>query len=236
MTFDIRRAIQLIADAGSYFEIGTHWGTDQVVGFIRMDGYPCGFIASDSSHENGGALTADGCSKLTRHQDLCDLFHLPIVNFCDNPGFAVGVEHELRSTIRKGAEWMIAFAQVSVPVFTVLMRRSFGVAGNNYATPLSRTSMRIAWPSADVGGIPPEGGIEAAYKRQLAEAEDPDALRAEIMSRIEAARGPQKPASRFQIQEIIDPRDTRIHICNWVKLAYRLVGTNPKPRPLLFRP
>ena len=236
MTFDIRRAIQLIADAGSYFEIGTHWGTDQVVGFIRMDGYPCGFIASDSRHENGGALTADGCSKLTRHQDLCDLFHLPIVNFCDNPGFAVGVEHELRSTIRKGAEWMIAFAQVSVPVFTVLMRRSFGVAGNNYATPLSRTSMRIAWPSADVGGIPPEGGIEAAYKRQLAEAEDPDALRAEIMSRIEAARGPQKPASRFQIQEIIDPRDTRIHICNWVKLAYRLVGTNPKPRPLLFRP
>ena len=168
-TFDVRRAIRLMADKDSFFEIGPLWGTDQVTGFVRMAGHPMGVIASDSRHVNGGALTADGCDKLRRHHDLCDLFHLPILNLVDNPGFAVGIEHEIAGTIRKGGEWMVAFAQVAVPIFTVLMRRSFGVAGNNYATPRSAASVRVAWPAADVGGIPPEGGIEAAYKRQLAE-------------------------------------------------------------------
>jgi hypothetical protein len=163
-----------------------------------------GVIASDSQHANGGSLTADGCIKLKRHLDLCDLFHLPVLNLIDNPGFAVGLEHELAGTIRRGGEWMVAFAQVGIPIFSVLMRRSFGVAGNNYATPRSQPSMRVAWPAADVGGIPPEGGIEAAYKRQLAEAEDPVALRAELNARIESARGPLGPLSRFQIEEIIE--------------------------------
>ena len=237
-TFDIRRAISLIADKGSFFEIGPLWGTDQVTGFIRMDGIPMGVVASDSRHVNGGALTADGCSKVTRHLDLCDLFHLPILNLVDNPGFAVGLEHEIAGTIRRGGEWMIAFAQVAVPIFTVIVRRSFGVAGNNFATPRSRPSMRVAWPAADVGGIPPEGGIEAAYKRQLAEAEDPKALREELMARIESARGPLGPLSKFQMEEMIDPRDTRKLVCEWAQIAYRL-ATQPArlaPRAIQFRP
>ena len=237
-TFDVRKAIRLMADTDSFFEIGPLWGTDQVTGFVRFNGHPLGVIASDSQHVNGGALTADGCDKLTRHLDLCDLFHLPILNLIDNPGFAVGVEHEIASTIRKGAEWMIAFAQVQVPIFTVLMRRSFGVAGNNYATPRSRPSVRVTWPAADVGGIPPEGGIEAAYKRQLAEAEDPVALRAELNARIESARGPVGPLNKFQIEEMIDPRDTRRYICEWVENAYKVVSQPARlvPRALQFRP
>ncbi len=106
--------------------------------------------------------------------------------------------------------------------------RSFGVAGNNYATPSSRASVRVTWQAADVGGIPPEGGIEAAYKRQLAEAEDPKALRAEIEARIESARGPLGPLSRFQIEEMVDPRDTRRLICEWVETAYQIVREPPK--------
>ena len=237
-TFDMRRAIALMADQDSFFEIGPLWGTDQITGFARFNGYPLGILASDSQHANGGALTADGCRKLTRHQDLCDLFHLPILNLVDNPGFAVGLEHEVTGTIRRGGEWMIAFAQVTVPIFTVLIRRSFGVAGNNYATPRSRPSVRVTWPAADVGGIPPEGGIEAAYKRQLAEAEDPDAFRAELMARIESARGPVGPLSKFQIEEMIDPRDTRRLICEWVETAYRIVSQPARlaPRTLQFRP
>ena len=93
-----------MADRGSFFEIGALWGTDQVVGFARFDGHPVGVIASDSRHVNGGALTADGCDKLTRHLDLCDLFHLPVLNLVDNPGFAVGLEHEIAGTIRKGGD------------------------------------------------------------------------------------------------------------------------------------
>jgi acetyl-CoA carboxylase carboxyltransferase component len=237
-TFDIRRAIALIADAESFFEIGPLWGTDQVTGFVRCNGHPLGVIASDSRHVNGGAMTADGCSKLTRHLDVCDLFHIPILNLVDNPGFAVGLAHETAATIRRGGEWMIAFAQVSVPIFTVLMRRSFGVAGNNFATPQSRPSVRVTWPAADVGGIPPEGGIEAAYKRQLAEAADPVALRAELEARIESARGPVGPLNRFQIEEMIDPRDTRRFLCEWVENAYRVVAQPARlgPRALQFRP
>ena len=203
-----------------------------------QSGYPMGVTASDSRHVNGGALTADGCDKLRRHIDLCDVFHLPLLNLIDNPGFAVGVEHEMTGTIRKGGEWMIAAAQAKVPLFTVIMRRSFGVAGNNYATPTDHASARVAWPSADVGGIPPEGGIEAAYKRQLAEAKDPKALRAEIEARIESARGPVGPLNRFQMEEMIDPRDTRKLVCEWVENAYRIVSQPARlgPRALGFRP
>jgi len=237
-TFDMRRAIRLMADKGSFFEIGSLWGTDQIVGFVRFNGYPIGVIASDSRHVNGGALTAKGCDKLKRHLDLCDLFHIPILNLVDNPGFAVGLEHEIAGTIRKGGEWMIAFAQVSVPIFTVIMRRSFGVAGNNYATPVERVSPRVVWPAADVGGIPPEGGIEAAYKRQLAEAADPVALRAEINARIESARGPIGPLNKFQMEEMIDPRETRRWVCEWVENAWRIVSQPARlaPRALGFRP
>ena len=237
-TFDMRRAIALMADRGSFFEIGSLWATDQITGFVRFGGRPLGVIASDSRHENGGALTAAGCEKLTRHLDLCDLFHIPLLNLVDNPGFAVGREHEIAATIRRGGSWMIAFAQVSVPIFTVLMRRSFGVAGNNLATPVSRACLRVAWPAADVGGIPPEGGIEAAYKRQLAEAADPAALRAEIEARIESVRGPLGPLSRFQLEEMIDPRDTRRLVCEWAEIAHR-VASEPerlRPRALGFRP
>jgi acetyl/propionyl-CoA carboxylase alpha subunit/acetyl-CoA carboxylase carboxyltransferase component len=237
-TFDVRRAIRLMADRDSFFEIGPLWGTDQVTGFVRFNGHPMGVIASDSRHVNGGALTADGCDKLRRHLDLCDSFHIPVLNLVDNPGFAVGIEHERAATIRKGGEWMVAFAQVAVPIFTVLMRRSFGVAGNNYATPRAAVSVRVVWPAADVGGIPPEGGIEAAYKRQLAEAADPAALRAEINARIESARGPVGPLNRFQMEEMIDPRDTRRLICEWVENAYRIVAQPSRlvPRSLQFRP
>ena len=150
----------------------------------------------------------------------------------------MGLEHEIAGTIRKGASWMVAWSQAQVPVFTVFMRRSFGVAGNNYATPKAGAGARVVWPAADVGGIPPEGGIEAAYKRQLAEAADPVALRAEIEARIESVRGPMGPLNRFQMEEMIDPRDTRAWICDWVENAWRVV-TQPArlgPRPLGFRP
>jgi len=96
----------------------------------------------------------------------------------------------------------------------------------------------VTWPAADVGGIPPEGGIEAAYKRQLAEAPDPSALRAEINARIESVRGPIGPLTRFEIEEMVDPRDTRRLVCEWVADAYRILRQPSRllPRALAFRP
>jgi len=96
----------------------------------------------------------------------------------------------------------------------------------------------VVWPAADAGGIPPEGGIEAAYKRQLAEAADPAALRAEINARIESARGPVGPLNRFQMEEMIDPRDTRLWVCEWAENAFRIVSQPSAltSRALQFRP
>ena len=171
-TFDIRRGIELMADKKSFFEIGTHWGTDQVTAFTRFDGHPVGVVGSDSRHINGGTLTAKGCDKLIRFIDLCDVFHIPILNLCDNPGFAVGLEHEIQGTIRKGAEWMVAWSQANIPVFTVIMRRSFGVGGNNFAAPVGAAGMaRVTWPAVDAGSLPAEGGVEAAYRADLEKAE-----------------------------------------------------------------
>ena len=148
-----------------------------------------------------------------------------MLNLVDNPGFAVGLEHEIAGTIRKGGEWMVAFAQVARADLhgadaAQLRRRRQQL---RHAA-LRQPSVRVTWPAADVGGIPPEGGIEAAYKRQLAEADDPVALRAELNARIESVRGPIGPLNRFQIEELIDPRDTRRLVCEWVADAYRLVS------------
>ena len=152
----------------------------------------------------------------------------PVLNLVDNPGFAVGLEHEIKGAIRRGGEWMVAFAQVSVPVFTVIMRRSFGVAGNNYATPNVRPSVRVTWPAADVGGIPPEGGIEAAYKRQLAEAADPVAFRDELMARIESVRGPVGPA--VEVPDRGDDRSAR-HAAAGMRVAGDGVARAVASRP-----
>ena len=244
-TFDIRRGIELMADRDSFFEIGTHWGTDQVTGFVRFDGYPVGVVGSDSRHINGGALTADGCEKLIRFMDICDVFHIPLLNLCDNPGFAVGLEHEIKSTIRKGAEWMIAWSHIKVPVFTVLMRRSFGVGGNNYTSPQSNTGLsRVTWPSAEAGSLPAEGGVEAAYKAQLNEAEEQggpearEAFKQNIMDLINAQATPMRAVSNFGIEQMIYPAETRRYICEWIGLAYNKLGqaTDLGPRPLMFRP
>jgi len=116
------------------------------------------------------------------------------------------------------------------------MRRSFGVAGNNYATPLDHASARVAWPAADVGGIPPEGGIEAAYKRDLAAASDPEKLRRELEEKFNAIRSPIRTAESFGIEEIIDPRDTRPLLVDWVHQAYEIVPTQLGPRTRTMRP
>ena len=246
-----RERIDLLFDDGSFHEIGSIAGfasydesgaivdftpANHVGGWGRIESRTAVVCADDFTSRGGHADGAIG--EKSRHLDLCDLFHLPVLNLVDNPGFAVGLEHEITGTIRWGGQWMIAFAQTTVPVFTVIMRRSFGVAGNNYATPRAEPSMRGAWPAADTGGIPPEGGIEAAYKRQLAQAEDPRALRDELMARIESARGPVGPLSRFQIEEMIDPRDTRRMICEWIETAWKIVSqpARLKPRPIQFRP
>ena len=154
--------------------------------------------------------------------DTCDQFRLPLVSFVDQPGFVIGTEAERRGTIRRGTRALFSVYQSRVPWAAVLVRKAFGVAGAGHSNP-ARTTLRVAWPSGDWGSLPVEGGIEAAYRRELEEAEDPAAHRAEILERLDAVRSPFRSAERFSIEDIIDPRDTRPLLCDWAERAHQVV-------------
>lgn len=232
--YDARKMVALVLDEGSFFEIGRLWGRSQIVGFGRLHGWPVGVLANDPKHYGAG-LTADASDKLTRFVDLCDTFHLPAVNFVDQPGFVIGTVAERASTIRRGARALAAVYQASVPWMSVIVRKVFGVAGAAHGN-AQKLNWRYAWPSGDWGSLPLEGGIEAAFKRQLEAAPDPEALRREIEQRMNLVRSPFRTAETFNIEEIIDPRDTRPLLCDWVEHAHRLVLQSLGPRARGARP
>ena len=228
--YDPRKLVARVVDHESFFEIGHTWGSSLVTGLARLHGYPVGVIASDPI-KSGGALTADGSEKLMRFTDLCDTFHLPAVHFVDQPGFLIGASAERASTIRKGVRALAAVYQATVPWVSIIVRRVFGVAGAGHGN-VQALNLRYAWPSGDWGSLPLEGGIEAAYKRELAAAPDRAALMREIEVRLNAVRSPFRAAEVFNIEEIIDPRDTRPLLVEWVRRAFELLpsGLGPKAR------
>jgi acetyl-CoA carboxylase carboxyltransferase component len=221
--YDVRRLIGHVVDRESLFELGRRYGPSSVTALARLDGYPVGVVASDPMHA-GGAMTAAGAEKLTRFVDLCDAFHLPVVHLVDQPGFLIGVAAEQAGTLRKGVRALAAVYQATVPWASIIVRRVFGVAGAGHGN-VHGLNLRYAWPSGDWGSLPLEGGIEAAYKRELEAAPDRDARLREIEARLNAVRSPFRTAEAFGIERIIDPRDTRPLLTDWVALAYELERT-----------
>ena len=232
--YDVRRVLELALDEGSPFELGAAFGRPLVTALGHLGGLPVGVLASDPKHYGGG-MNADAAEKAARFIDLCDQFRLPLVNFVDQPGFVIGTEAERRGTIRRGTRAMFSIYQASVPAVSILVRKVFGVAGAAHGDH-SRLNLRYAWPSGDWGSLPIEGGIEAAYRRELEAADDPGALRAEIVERLNAVRSPFRTAERFGVEEIIDPRDTRPILCDWAQRAHELIAMDltagPKARGL----
>jgi acetyl-CoA carboxylase carboxyltransferase component len=221
-----RRIIEAVVDKGSFFEIGELWGRPVVTGLARMDGHPVAVLAGDPFFLDG-AWTADACDKVVRHFDLADTFHLPIVHFVDCPGFAVGVKHEKAGVTRHGVRAMAAIYQAQVPILPVVIRKAYGLAGSAMFNP-TRTRWRYCWPSGDWGSLPMAGGIEAAYKRQLEASKDPEAELKALYKKFEAMRSPFRTAEAFIAEEIIDPRDTRPLVVDFVHHAYRALKTGPR--------
>jgi len=220
-----RRIIEAVCDKGSFFEIGELWGRPVVTGLARIDGHPVAVLAGDPFFIDG-AWTADACDKVIRHFDLADTFHLPIVHFVDCPGFAVGVKHEKAGVTRHGVRVMAAVYQAKTPILPVVIRKAYGLAGSVMFNP-SRTRWRYCWPSGDWGSLPMAGGIEAAYKRQLEASKDPEAELKALYKKFEAMRSPFRTAEAFIAEEIIDPRDTRPLVVDFVHHAYRVLKPGP---------
>jgi acetyl-CoA carboxylase carboxyltransferase component len=232
--YDMRRILELVFDRSSIFELGRRFGRPLITALARLDGRPVGVLASDPK-VYGGGLTGDASDKLARFVDTCDTFRLPVCNLVDQPGFVIGTAAERAGTIRRGTRAFVAVYQATVPWVSVLVRKVYGIAGSA-AGNASRLNQRYAWPSGSWGSLPIAGGLEAAYRRELESADDPDALRAEIQGRLDAVGSPFRTAERFMIEEIIDPRDTRPLLCDWAERAHELVhlevARGPKARGL----
>ena len=230
--YKMRKVIKSVVDQDSFFEIGKNWGKSIITGLARLNGIPVALFA-ENPMVYGGAWTADSCRKLIRFMDLSSTFHLPLIHLEDCPGFLIGKESEEAATIRIGSQALAAFGQSPVPYCCVVVRKAFGVAGAANSKPGSH-HFRLAWPSGDWGSLPIEGGIEVAYKAEIAEADDPDAHLAKIKERLNRLRSPFRSAEYFEVEQIIDPRETRRHLCDWAKLARR--ATRPVPATFTYRP
>ncbi|BDI61893.1 acyl-CoA carboxylase subunit beta [Qipengyuania nanhaisediminis] len=222
--YSMRRALAMVFDTGTVFEIGKDWGRAAITAFARLDGWPVAVVASDPSFL-GGSWEAKTSEKVERFVRLADQFRLPIVHLVDNPGFMIGREAEMAGTIRYGVQAMNAIYKASVPLASVVLRRAYGIAGSAMSN-ADRYQYRFCWPSGDWGSLPIAGGLEVAYKSELEAAENPEAELEAIRERLAKVTSPFRSAERFNVEDIIDPRDTRPLLCEFAGLAWRRLGAD----------
>jgi acetyl-CoA carboxylase carboxyltransferase component len=202
-----------------------YWSGSLITGFARLDGYSVGVIGNDPM-VLAGAMDGDAADKYAHFVDLCDAFNLPVVIFLDMPGFMLGSSSERKATMRRGIRALVASLEAKVPKIEFNIRKSYGVAAdapNSLGLP-DGLNLRFGWPSGEWGGIPIEGGVAAAYKREIESAPDPEAHRTMIEDRLLRLRSPMKAAHHFDVIDLIDPRDTRRLACQFVKLAQPLLA------------
>jgi methylmalonyl-CoA decarboxylase subunit alpha len=214
--YSMRRVLELVVDQGSLFEIKPDFGRCIITAFARLEGHVVGVVANNPL-VGGGALDADGADKEAHFIELCDVFHIPLVYFADIPGFMIGNAAERKGTLRKGMRAVLAGHMATVPQLTVLVRRAYGMGANAMGTPY-RVNLRMAWPSGEWSSIPIEGGVDAAFRREIAAAPDPAERRREIEGRLLAFRNPFLTAESFALEELIDPRQTRPILCDLLRL------------------
>ena len=210
--FDMRAVLRLVLDKDSLFELVAAFGPSQICAFARLNGQPVGVLANDNRHY-AGAMTAQAAQKYRRFVETCDSFHVPVVNFVDQPGFMIGPEAERAGTIRYGMAAVAAAAQATMPWAVVQVHKGFGVASAAHYAP---NAYILAWPSVESGALPLEGGVAVAFHREIAAAKDPEAKRRQIEAQLREARSPFPRAESFAVHELIDPRETRPFLCRWV--------------------
>lgn len=230
--FKMRDVIHHVVDQGSFFEVSPFFGRGQITGLARISGAVVGIIANDCKHY-AGAMTADGSQKVKRMMELCDTFHIPIVNFLDEPGFMIGPDAEKAATIRHGMSAVAAAVQSSVPWATIAVHKSFGVASAAHFAP---NTYKLAWPSYEMGALPVQGGVAVAFHREIAAAEDPDKLRRELEQELMSNRSPFPMMESFAVHELIDPRQTRSRLCRWVEWIQPLLEELKGPVSWGMRP
>ncbi|MBS0405095.1 MAG: hypothetical protein JSS17_01835 [Proteobacteria bacterium] len=218
-SYDLQQILAAIFDQGSVFTYADYGG-GTITALARLAGHPVGVLATDPAQ--GITMSVEGALAVTRLVDLCETFHLPIVSLTDQGGMTIGLAAERAATIRHGARAIAAVYQARVPQAEVIIRRVYGVGGAGIIN-RHRASRSWAWPSGDWGSLPSKGGIEAAFRAQIAASSDPEAELARLAALMDAVTSPFRTAEHFGVQDIIDPRESRPLLCDWVRDAYRLL-------------
>ncbi len=226
--YDTRRLMHGIVDRDSIFEIQPSWGKGIITAFARLNGRPVGVVANNPM-VYGGAMDARAARKQTHFVELCDTFHIPLVYLVDQPGFLVGPQAEAAGTLRDGMRAVYVAMQASVPALTLVVRKCYGMAGMA-ACDKAGINFKIAWPSAEIGNLPIQGGARAAFRREIESAPDPAAREAEIEAELAALTSPFRVAEAFAVEDIIDPRETRSYLCRFIEIAYSTLPTKLGPK------
>ncbi len=228
--YKMRDLIRAVVDRGSMFEMAAGYGRSQITTLARLEGRSVGVIANDP-YFYAGSMSAEGAQKVERFIKFCDTFHLPILSFVDEPGFMIGPDAEKAGTIRYGVDAIMAAVTSRVPWASVIVRKMYGVAAAAHFGPEGTV---FTWPSAEAGALPIEGGVAVAFRREIAEAPDPEAKRLELEEAFARGRTPFPRAEAFGVHDLIDPRTTRPVLCEWLDwvepLQQELVATTPAPR------
>ena len=220
--YDMRSAIEGVADTGSFLELRRAYGKGMITGFMRIEGRPFGLIANNPAHL-GGAIDAEAAEKAGRFVQLCDAFDLPIVSFCDTPGFMVGPEHEKFATVRRASNMLVAGASISVPVFMVVLRKGYGLGAQAMGMgSLHVPQMTMAWPTGEFGPMGLEGAVRLGYSKEIAAAggegtEAGDALFNKLLDAMIANGKALNAAMYHEIDAVIDPMDTRATLLRALK-------------------
>lgn len=231
-TFDMHDVINSIVDKDSFFEISSQYGLGQIIGLARINGQSVGVTGNDCRFF-AGAMTADGSQKVRRFIEICETFHLPIINLVDEPGFMIGPEAEAQATILYGMSTVLAAVQAEVPWASVMVRKCYGVAATAH---FSDQGYTLSWPSVDSGALPIEGGVAVAFRKEIAEAADPEAFRKKMEDQFAKSKNPYISAESFAVNDMIDPRETRPYLCDWIELIQPQLDVLTGPRAFTYRP
>jgi len=234
--YDVRAVIETMADTDSVLEIRRGYGPGMVTAFARVEGHPIGIVANNPTHR-AGAVDTTGADKAARFLQLCDAFDIPVLFLCDTPGIMVGPEAEKEATVRHAARLFVIGGNLTVPFFTVILRKAYGLgaqamAGGTFKAP----AFTVSWPTGEFGGMGLEGSVRLGFRAELEAIEDPDEREAEYQRMVAQAYERGKAlnmAMAFEIDDVIDPAETRARIMAALRSAPPTPAREGKKRPCI---
>ncbi len=226
--YDMREVIRRVVDDGEMLGVHEEWAQNVICAFARLDGRSVGVVAQQPT-VLAGVLDIDASTKAARFVRFCDAFNIPLVTFVDVPGFLPGVAQEHAGIIRSGAKLLYAYAEATVPKLTVITRKAYGGAYDVMSSKHIRGDYNVAWPSAEIAVMGPEGAVNIIHRDELAKAKDPDRRRAELVGEyVERFANPYVAASRGYIDDVIEPRQTRPRLVAALHALATKRDTNPR--------